>query len=63
MKIVSVLPSFRRAGLAALGVSSALTLTATLSAQTGGAPSGSALDFERRARLLRADALNRVLGR
>ena len=60
MKIVSVLPSFRRAGLAALGVSSVLTLTATLSAQTSEASSGSVMDFERRARLLRADALNAV---
>ena len=60
MKIVSVLPCFRRAGCVALGVSSALTLAATLSAQTSETSSGSVTDFERRARLLRADALSAV---
>ena len=55
MKTLPVFPSLRRFGLVALSVSSTLTLTATLCAQNG-----SALDFERRARLLRADALSAV---
>ena len=50
---------FRRAGTVALGVAASWTLAANLSAQTG-APSGSVLDFERRAKMMRADALMRV---
>ena len=57
MKFVSVTPFFRRAGTVALGVASALTLATTLHAQV---VNGSALDFERRAKLLRADALAAV---
>ena len=60
MKFASFPPFFGRAGIVALSVLSVLTLTATLSAQSGVPASGSALDFERRARLLRADALNAV---
>ncbi len=55
MKTLPVFPSLRRFGLVALSVSSTLTLTASLYAQSAGS-----LDFERRARLLRADALSAV---
>ncbi len=55
MKTLPVFPSWRRLGLVALSVSSTLTLSATLCAQSAGS-----LDFERRARLLRADALSAV---
>ncbi len=52
--------TFRRVRTFALGVSFALTLAAVFPAwsQSGEPVSTSALDFERRARLLRADALN-----